>query len=72
MHVRTWLGFPLIALTLAAPAAIAQCDISQTKCALNNGNCNIKFKNRTADGGIFGRNQPRTGLDGANHFDQSA
>jgi len=35
----------------AAPFAAAQCDISQTKCALNGGKCNIKFKNRTGDSG---------------------
>ncbi len=31
----------------AAPVASAQCDISQTKCALNDGKCNIKFINET-------------------------
>lgn len=30
-----------------APAAFASCDISQTKCALNGGKCNIQFKNKT-------------------------
>lgn len=34
-----------------APAALAACDISQTKCMLNNGKCNIKFKNQTAESG---------------------
>jgi len=45
----------LLAVALAtaflSPAALAQCDISQTKCALNGGKCNIKFKNRTGDTG---------------------
>lgn len=35
---------------VAAPAASASCDISQTKCALNGGKCNIKFRNVTAAG----------------------
>ena len=40
------------AFILSAPSARAQvCDISQTKCALNGGKCNIKFKNRTGDSG---------------------
>lgn len=30
-----------------APSASAACDISQTKCALNGGKCNIKFRNIT-------------------------
>lgn len=37
----------LIALGVITPSAIAECDISQTKCALNGGKCNIKFKNQT-------------------------
>ncbi|MEM9375534.1 MAG: hypothetical protein AAGA72_04890 [Pseudomonadota bacterium] len=45
-----------------APAA-AQCDISQTKCAINNGKCNIQFKNRTSDTG---------GSDGSSNIDQSS
>ncbi|MEO0608671.1 MAG: hypothetical protein AAFY82_10605, partial [Pseudomonadota bacterium] len=32
---------------LAAPTASAECDISQTKCAVNGGKCNIKFRNHT-------------------------
>lgn len=38
-------------LAYSSPVAHAQdaCDISQTKCALNGGKCNIKFRNRTAD-----------------------
>ena len=40
------------AFTITVPIASAQtCDISQTKCALNGGKCNIKFKNRTGDSG---------------------
>ena len=36
------------AIVFAAPVAIAEgCDISQTKCALNDGKCNIKFINQT-------------------------
>jgi hypothetical protein len=31
----------------AAPVASATCDISQTKCAVNGGKCNIKFRNQT-------------------------
>ncbi len=39
-------------LTFATPTASAKvCDISQTKCALNGGKCNIKFRNRTGDSG---------------------
>jgi len=34
---------------VAAPTAIAACDISGTKCAVNGGKCNIKFRNRTGD-----------------------
>ncbi|NQY39321.1 MAG: hypothetical protein HRT80_04400 [Henriciella sp.] len=30
-----------------APNASAECDISQTKCAVNGGKCNIKFRNIT-------------------------
>ena len=37
---------------LFTPSARAECDISQTKCAVNGGKCNIKFRNVTgADGG---------------------
>lgn len=39
-------------MSALAPAAFASCDISQTKCAVNGGKCNIKFRNVTgADGG---------------------
>ncbi|MEL6859372.1 MAG: hypothetical protein AAFO74_13375 [Pseudomonadota bacterium] len=37
------------AATLTAPAAFAECDISETKCAVNGGKCNIHFRNRTSD-----------------------
>lgn len=37
------------------PSASAACDISQTKCALNDGKCNIKFRNLTgASSGMAG------------------
>lgn len=44
------------AMLASTPAALAQCDISQTRCAVNGGKCNIKFRNRTgisngSDGG---------------------
>ena len=39
----------LIALSVIVPSASAACDISQTKCALKGGKCNIHFKNRTGD-----------------------
>ena len=32
---------------VTTPVARAECDISQTKCALNGGKCNIKFRNIT-------------------------
>ncbi len=32
-----------------APTAAANCNISQTKCALNGGKCNIHFRNKTGD-----------------------
>ena len=52
----------LIALAiLSAPTAAASCDISQTKCALNNGKCNIQFRNKTGDSG---------GSDGGTNLDQ--
>ncbi len=41
----------LLAAAALSSATLAQCDISQTKCALNGGKCNIKFKNRTGDSG---------------------
>ena len=36
---------------MAAPANAQACDISDTKCAVNGGKCNIKFRNRTGDSG---------------------
>lgn len=48
---------------ITTPVAQATCDISQTKCALNGGKCNIHFKNRTAD---FG------GSDGSSNLNQSS
>ncbi len=54
MRSRIFFSAALIgtALTFVVPSASAQvCDISQTKCALNDGKCNIKFKNRTGDSG---------------------
>lgn len=56
--LRTSLSAILIGV-FAAPVAIAQCDISQTKCALNDGKCNIKFINET---GLNGKDKG-TNLD---------
>lgn len=59
----TYLAGACLALTtgLMAPAASASCDISATKCAVNGGKCNIKFRNQTAassgSGGGTGLNQ---------------
>ena len=39
------------ALLSAAPTASAECDISQTKCVVNDGKCNIKFRNVTDQNG---------------------
>ena len=47
---------------ITTPVARAECDISQTKCALNGGKCNIHFTNRTADAG---------GLDGKSNINQT-
>lgn len=50
------------AISITAPLASAEvCDISETKCAVNGGKCNIKFKNRTGDSG---------GSDGSSNIDQ--
>lgn len=54
------LGLPVSGIT---PTASAQCDISQTKCALNGGKCNIKFRNRTGDA---------NGSDGGTPLDQTS
>ena len=48
---------------LMVPAASAACDISQTKCALNGGKCNIHFRNRTGDTG---------GSDGSSNIEQTS
>lgn len=40
----------ITAAIVTTPVARAACDISQTKCALNDGNCNIKFLNHTGLG----------------------
>jgi hypothetical protein len=50
-----------MAISTIAPAAQAECDISETKCALNGSKCNIHFKNRTGDSG---------GSDGSSALDQ--
>ena len=39
----------ILAAFAVTPLANATCDISQTKCALNGGKCNIQFKNKTGD-----------------------
>lgn len=51
------------AALVGLPAASAACNISQTKCALNGGKCNIKFKNRTGDA---------SGLDGHTKLNQTS
>lgn len=43
------LAFSTLAFGALAPAAFASCDISETKCALNGGKCNIHFKNKTGE-----------------------
>lgn len=53
----------IAALILTAPIASAACDISGTKCALNGGKCNIKFRNRTGDSG---------GSDGSSIINQTS
>ena len=52
-----------VASAFSAPLASAECDISQTKCALNDGKCNIKFRNQT---GIAG------GSDGGTKLEQTS
>ena len=52
-----------LATALAAPVASATCDITQTKCWINGGKCNIQFKNRTGDSG---------GSDGTSNLDQTS
>lgn len=46
--IRT-LALSALAMGMLAPTAFASCDISQTKCALNGGKCNIHFKNKTGE-----------------------
>ena len=57
----------MIPIALAAisvsPSAFAACDITQTKCWLNDGNCNIEFKNKTGDTG---------GSDGSSNLSQTS
>ena len=52
----------LTSLTLA-PTAFAACDITQTKCWVNGGKCNIQFKNKTGDSG---------GSDGDSNLNQTS
>lgn len=63
MISRTLIGGFTIAAAFAATASIASadCDIRETKCYQNDGKCNIKFRNRTADLG---------GSDGDSYLDQ--
>ena len=52
--IRT-IALSALSLGMLAPTAFAACDISQTKCALNGGKCNIKFRNLTgASSGMAG------------------
>ena len=53
----------VMAIGTLAPTAQAECDISETKCALNGGKCNIHFKNRTGDSG---------GSDGSSSMKQNS
>ena len=46
-HLLRSLALSGLALGALAPFAFASCDISQTKCAVNGGKCNIKFRNLT-------------------------
>lgn len=45
----------LLALGVITPVAFASCDISDTKCAVNGGKCNIKFINKTGSGSGLSR-----------------
>ena len=51
MRLPRWLCLPLLAAFAVPSVALAECDISQTKCLVNGGKCNVKFKNRTGDTG---------------------
>lgn len=53
----------VMAGAFTAPMASAACDISDTKCAVNGGKCNIKFKNRTGD---------TNGSDGSSNISQTS
>ncbi len=44
------LSFALAGAAIS-PTSFAACDITQTKCWINDGNCNIQFKNKTGEGG---------------------
>lgn len=61
-HLIKLTSLALIGLTFPI-AAQASCDISQTKCWINDGNCNIQFKNRTGDSG---------GSDGDSNLNQTS
>ncbi|MEO1323241.1 MAG: hypothetical protein AAFV59_09570 [Pseudomonadota bacterium] len=52
-----------LAAFMLAPAASATCDITQTRCWINGGNCNIEFKNKTGDSG---------GSDGSSNLNQTS
>ena len=56
--IRT-IALSALAMGVLAPAAFAACDISQTKCAVNGGKCNIKFRNVT---GVASGSDQGTGL----------
>ncbi|MEO0608042.1 MAG: hypothetical protein AAFY82_07405 [Pseudomonadota bacterium] len=63
-HTTSIVGPVLVfAAVLAAPIASAECDISETKCAVNGGKCNIKFRNRTSDS---------SGSDGSSAISQTS
>lgn len=55
-------GLAIASLTIG-PVAAASCDITETNCWINGGNCNIKFKNRTGDSG---------GSDGESNLNQTS
>lgn len=44
--IRT-IALSALAMSVLSPVAFASCDISLTKCAVNGGKCNIKFRNVT-------------------------
>ena len=49
-HLLSGASLVLVSLVVT-PAAFATCDISQTKCWINGGKCNIQFKNKTGESG---------------------